>query len=115
MTTGETLLALIAAVLVPGIIVHFTLGRNGGHDLLKGIPKRDIRGLPLKVSTDQIKRNLRGSLATLIGLGVAALLYPMGCMLGLPINVFGIPDDKFVLLFALGVALVIVAVAKARR
>lgn len=98
-TFGSVLFWLVVAILVPGIIVHFTLGRKGGHHLFDkdGLSEDEIRNLPLHMLQKRTTWNLKGSAATIIGLAVAMALYPLGCLIGLPINIFGISDEKLVL------------------
>ena len=47
-TLGSFLFWLAAVILVPAIIVHFTLGRKGGHHLLEkdGLSNNEISNLP---------------------------------------------------------------------
>jgi hypothetical protein len=64
----QVILALLAAIFIPGILVHFTLGRNGGHHLFeKNLSQEEIKSLPLSMLSFRIRNNLIGSLAVLIG------------------------------------------------
>lgn len=107
-TPGSFLLALTLAILVPALVVHFTLGRKGGHHLFKDVPQEKIRDLPFEMMRFKIRNNLRGSLATLAGLGAALALYPLACKLGFPLNVFGLSDQQFTFAVILGVGLLII-------
>lgn len=108
-TLGSFLFWLLIAIAVPALLVHFTLGRNGGHHLFAKdrLTSEATRKLPLTMLKNTTRWRLKGSAATLLGLMVALVLYPLGCMIGLPINVFGIPDETFVYLVALGVAVLV--------
>ena len=109
MTPGSVLLALVLAVLIPALIIHFTLGRNGGHHLFKNMPKDKVKELPLAMMRSRIRNNLRGSFAMFVGLGVALSLYPLACKLGLPLNVFGLTDEQFVFSVTLGIGMLVIA------
>lgn len=114
-TLGSFLFWLVVAIFVPAIIVHFTLGRKGGHHLFdkENLSKAEIRNLPFDMLQKKTIWNLKGSAAAIVGLLVVMALYPLGCLMGLPINIFGISDEKlilytvgvFVLLITLGPAL----------
>lgn len=105
--TGSVILALLLVVFIPALLVHFTLGRNGGHHLFKNVPKEKIRDLPYEMMRSRIRRDLRSSFATLVGLCVALVLYPLGCRLGLPINFLGLSDQALVFYVTVGVGLLI--------
>ncbi|MEW5770785.1 MAG: hypothetical protein AB1831_10545 [Pseudomonadota bacterium] len=100
-------MALLLVVFIPALLVHFTLGRNGGHHLFKNVPKEKIRDLPYEMMRSRIRRDLRSSFATLVGLCVALVLYPLGCRLGLPINFLGLSDQALVFYVTVGVGLLI--------
>lgn len=108
-TSGSFLFWLVVAILVPAISVRFLLGRNGGHRFFEndGLSKEEIRKLPLEMMKRRLVSNLHGSAATMVGLLVALALYPIGCLIGLPINVLGISDEKLILYTAGMVVLLI--------
>lgn len=108
-TPGSLLFWFAVAIVVPGIIVHFTLGRKGGHHLFDkdNLSADQIKNLPFDMVRKRTIWNLKGSAATIIGLAVGMLLYPIACLVGLPINVFGISDQKLILYAAGAVVLVI--------
>lgn len=108
-TLGEFLFWLLIAILVPALIVHFTLGRNGGHHLFDkdGLSPKEIRDLPFKMFRRREERKFKSSLALLIGLVAAMVVYPLGCIVGIPINVFGISDQTLFYMIAGGVAVAI--------
>jgi len=108
-STGSVLFALLLAVFVPALVIHFTLGRKGGHHLFKDVPEKKIGDLPFEMMRFKIRNNLRGSFATLVGLGVALALYALACKVGLPLNVFGLSDQKLTFAIALGVGLLVIA------
>lgn len=93
---GSVFFWLVPAIFVPALLVHFTLGRRGGHHLFDkdGLTPEETRKLPLDILRRRIGRQVKGSKAVLAGLLAVAVLYPLGCRLGLPINVFGIPEQK---------------------
>jgi hypothetical protein len=84
------------AICVPAIGIHFTLGRKGGHRLFDkdNLSKDEIRNLPFDMLRKKTIWNLKGSAAAIVSLAVVLALYPLGCLIGLPINIFGIPDEK---------------------
>ena len=108
-TLGSFLFWLAVAIFVPAIIVHFTLGRKGGHRLFdkEKLSKDEIRSLPFDMLRKRAIWNLKGSAATIVGLAVALALYPLGCLIGLPINIFGISDEKLIFYAAGAVVLMI--------
>lgn len=110
-TLGSFLFWLAIAIFVPAIVAHFTLGRKGGHRLFErdNLSADEIRNLPLEMLKRRTVWNLKGSAATLVGLLIALALYPAGCLLGLPINVFGISQAKLVLCTAGAVVLLVAA------
>lgn len=112
MTTGQTLLALLAAIIVPGLIVHFTLGRQGGHHLFGNLPPEEAKRLPQKYLDDQLRRQGRGATSTLLALVVALTVYPLACRLGLPLNAWGLSPTQLFWWTAGGV---VVLVALLRR
>ena len=93
---GSVVFWFALAIFVPALLVHFTLGRKGGHHLFDkdGLTPEEMRKLPLDILHRRIGRQVKGSKAVLAGLLVVVVLYPLGCRLGLPINVFGIPEQK---------------------
>ncbi len=93
---GGVLFWLAVAIFVPAVLVHFTLGRKGGHHLYDkdGLSAEETRNLPFEMLRRWTLWQLKGSAATLVGLLVAVVLYPLGCLLGLPINLFGISEQK---------------------
>lgn len=109
-TLESFLFWLAVAIFVPAIIVHFTLGQNGGHRLYdnKNLSKDEIRSLPFDMLRRRTIREMKGSATIIAGLAVALALYPLGCLLGLPINLFGIPDEKLIFYIAGAVALLII-------
>jgi len=108
-TLGSFLFWLAVAIFVPAIIVHFTLGRKGGHRLFDkdNLSKDEIRNLPFDMLRKRTIWNLKGSAAAIVGLAVALTLYPLGCLIGLPINVFGITDETLIFYAAGAVVLLI--------
>ena len=108
-TLGSFLFWLVVAILVPAIIVHFTIGRKGGHHLFDkdGLSKDEIRNLPLDMLKKRTVWNLKGSAAAIVGLAVALVLYPLGCLIGLPINIFGISDEKLIFYVAGAIVIII--------
>jgi len=108
-TLGSFLFWLAVAIFVPAIIVHFTLGRKGGHHLFDkdNLSKDEIRNLPFDMLRKRTIWNLKGSVAAIVGLLVVMALYPLGCLMGLPINVFGISDEKLIL-YAVGVIVLMI-------
>lgn len=106
---GSVLFWLLVAILVPGIIVHFTLGRNGGHHLFDkdGLSEDEVRNLPMDMLEKRTLWNLKGAAAAIIGLVFVMVLYPLGCLIGLPINVFGISDEKLIF-YAAGVIVLLI-------
>ncbi|MRR50403.1 MAG: hypothetical protein EG825_05730 [Rhodocyclaceae bacterium] len=97
-TVGSFLFWLAAAILVPAIIVHFTIGKNGGHRLFEkdDLSKDEIRNLPLEMLRKRTRWNLRGSAAAFFAVAFVMVLYPLGSLIGLPINIFGISDEKLI-------------------
>jgi hypothetical protein len=108
-TLGSFLFWLVVAIFVPAIIVHFTLGQKGGHRLFDNdnLSKDEIRNLPFDMLRKRTIWNLKGSAAAIVGLAVALALYPFGCLIGLPINIFGISDEKLIIYAAGAVVLLI--------
>ncbi len=51
--------------------------------------------------------NLKGSAAAIVGLVIALALYPVGCLVGLPINIFGISDEKLIFYTAGAIVLLV--------
>ncbi|MGE0079658.1 MAG: hypothetical protein AB7U81_00005 [Thiohalomonadaceae bacterium] len=97
-TLGSFLFWLAVVIFVPAILVHFTLGRKGGHRLFErdNLSREEIRKLPFTMARRKVAWNLRGSAAAVVGLAIAMALYPLGCLIGLPINVFGISDETLI-------------------
>ena len=114
-TLGEFLFWLALAIFVPAIIIHFTLGRNGGHRLFEkdGMTPEEIRGLPYQMLRKKLARQGRGAIGVLAGLAVALVLYPLGCLVGMPVNVFGFSDQTLFWLVTGGV-IAIAALARGR-
>ena len=108
-TLGSFLFWFALAILVPGIIVHFTLGRKGGHHLFDDdkLSADEIKNLPFEMARKRTVWNLQGAGAAMIGLAVVLVLYPLGCLIGLPINVFGISEQKLTFYIAAVVVLLI--------
>lgn len=108
-TLGSFLFWLAVAIFVPAIIVHFTLGRKGGHRLFDKdkFSKDEIRNLPFDMLRKRTIWNLKGSAVAIVGLAVALALYPLGCLIGLPINIFGISDEKLIIYAAGAIVLMI--------
>lgn len=108
-TLGSFLFWIALAIVVPGVIIHFTLGRKGGHRLFDkdNLSADQIKNLPFEMVRKRTIWNLKGSAATIIGLAVALLLYPVACVVGVPINVFGISDQTLILYAAGAVVLLI--------
>ena len=76
-TPGSFFLALAAVILLPALVIHFTLGRKGGHHLFGDLPREKARDLPFAMLRFNLRNDLRGSLATLAGLGLALAAYPL--------------------------------------
>lgn len=108
-TLGSFLFWLAVAIFVPAIIVHFTLGRKGGHRLFDKdkLSKDEIRNLPFDMLRKRTIWNLKGSAVAIVGLAVALALYPLGYLIGLPINIFGISDEKLIIYAAGAIVLMI--------
>jgi hypothetical protein len=108
-TLGSFLFWLAIAVAVPAIIAHFTVGRRGGHHLFDrdGLSDEEIRQLPFTMFKRRTIRSLRGSAAVAVGIAAALALYPLGCLLGIPINVFGMSDQALMFCVAGAVVLAI--------
>ncbi len=106
---GSFLFWLAVVILVPAIIIHFTLGRKGGHHLFDNdnLSNGEIRNLPFDMLLKRTIRNLKGSAAAMVGLVIALTLYPLGCLIGLPINIFGISDEKLIFYVAGAIVLII--------
>ena len=113
-TLGSFLFWFALAIVVPGVIVHFTLGRKGGHHLFDkdNLSDDQIKNLPFEMVRKRTIWTLKGSAATIIGLGVAIMLYPVACLVGLPINIFGISDQKLII-YAGGVVVVLITLGPA--
>lgn len=113
-TPGSLLFWFAVAIIVPGVIVHFTLGRKGGHHLFDrdNLSPDQIRNLPFEMVKKRTIWSLKGTAATIVGLAAAMLLYPLGCLIGLPINVFGISDQKLIY-YAAGSVVLLVTVGPA--
>lgn len=81
----QVILALLAAIFIPGILVHFMLGQSGGHHLFdKSLSKEEIKNLPLSMLSFRIRNNLIGFLAVLIGgAGVILILNTICGALGI--------------------------------
>lgn len=109
-TLESFLFWLAVAIFLPAIIIHFTLGQNGGHHLYdnKNLSKDEIRSLPFDMLRKRAIWEIKGSAAIIVGLVVALALYPLGCLVGLPINIFGISDEKLIFYVAGAVALLII-------
>lgn len=108
-TLGSLLFWFALAIFVPGVIVHFTLGRKGGHHLFDKdkLTSDQVKDLPFAMIRKRTAWNLKGSAATIIGLAVALLIYPVACAVGLPINVFGVSDQTLIFFTAGGIVLLI--------
>lgn len=113
-TLESFLFWLAVVIIVPAIIVHFTLGRKGGHHIFNkdNLSREELRNLPFDMLKKKTTRNLKGSAAAIIGLVVALALYPLGCLTGLPINIFGISDEKLVF-YAAGAIILIITLGPA--
>ena len=107
-TLGSFLFWLAVVIAVPGVIIHFTLGRRGGHHLFDkdGLSADELRRLPLTMTGRRIRRDITSSAATLTALVVVLALYPAACLIGVPINVLGIAPGKLVWWLVGGVAVV---------
>lgn len=113
-TPGSFFLWLAAASFVPAVIVHFTVGRKGGHhfydrDNLSGA---EIKKLPLDMMKKRTIWQLKGSVAVIAGLSIVLVLYPLSCLIGLPINMLGIPDEKLII-YATGAIVLLVTLVPA--
>jgi itaconate CoA-transferase len=115
-TPGSFFLALAAVILLPALVIHYTLGRKGGHHLFGDLPREKARDLPFAMLRFNLRNDLRGSLATLAGLGLALAAYPLACRLGLPINFLGLSEKQlFFAPFLGGGLLVLVVLSLLRR
>jgi len=76
-TLGEFLFWLVLAIFVPATIIHFTLGRNGGHRLFEkdGLTPEEIRDLPCQMLRRKLAWQGRSAFGVLVGLAVALMLY----------------------------------------
>ncbi len=108
-TLGSFLFWLAVAVLVPAIVVHFALGRKGGHRLFDkdNLSREEVRRLPLEMLKKRTIWNLKGSAAAIAGLVIASALYAVGCLVGLPINIFGVSDGKLIIYTAGAIVLLV--------
>ena len=113
-TLGSFLFWFALAILVPGIIIHFTLGRKGGHHLFDDEMRSadEIRKLPFEMVRKRTVWNRQGSAAAIMGLAAVLVLYPLACLMGLPINVFGISDQKLTYYIA-GVVVLLITLGPA--
>lgn len=113
-TLGSFLFWLAVAIFVPAIGIHFTLGRKGGHRLFDkdNLSKDEIRNLPFDMLRKKAIWNLKGSAAAIVGLAVVLALYPFGCLIGLPINIFGISDEKLIF-YAVGAVVLMITLGPA--
>lgn len=104
---GSLLIAFVLAVLVPALLARFTLGRKGGHHLFDrdGLTPEEIRRLPLEMARRRTVWSIKGLLAALVAFAIVLVGYPLACLIGLPVNVFGISREK--LLYALAIAAVL--------
>ncbi|WP_374690756.1 hypothetical protein [Accumulibacter sp.] len=114
-TPGSFFLALAAAILLPALIIHFTLGRKGGHQLFGDLPREKVRDLPFAMLRFRLRNDLRGSVATLAGIGFALAVYPLACRWGLPINFLGLSERQLVFALVLGGGLLCIAVVALLR
>lgn len=110
----EFLFWLVLAIYVPALLVHFTLGRNGGHRLFEkdGLTPEEVRALPFQMLSRKLERQGRSAFAVLMGMAVALVVYPLGCLIGLPLNALGLSNQT---LFYLIVGGVVVALTLLRR
>jgi hypothetical protein len=108
-TLGSFLFWLAVAILVPAVVVHFALGRKGGHRLFDkdNLSADEVRKLPLEMLKRRTIWNLKGSAAVIVGLVIALALYPVGCLVGLPINIFGLSDEKLIFYTAGAIVLLV--------
>ncbi len=108
-TFGSFLFWLVVAILVPAVVVHFALGRKGGHRLFDkdGLSADEVRKLPLEMLKKRTTWNLKGSAAAIVGLVIALALYAVGCLVGLPINILGISDEKLIFYTAGAIVLLV--------
>lgn len=110
---GGLLAWFAAAIFVPALLVKLTLGRKGGHRLFDDDPSvKDVRALPLEMTRRRTVWKLKGSAAMLAGLGMALVLYPVACLLGLPINAFGWPREKLIY-YTIGVIVLVATLGPA--
>ncbi|HRD91082.1 MAG TPA: hypothetical protein PK752_22920 [Accumulibacter sp.] len=117
-TPGSFFLALAAVILLPALVIHFTLGRKGGHHLFGDLPREKARDLPFAMLRFNLRNDLRGSLATLAGLGLALAAYPLASRWGLPINFLGLSEKQLFFALILGgglLVLVVLALLRRRR
>lgn len=85
----QIIVLLVLAVLIPGIIVHFTLGRKGGHHMFENdLSKDEIKNLPISMLAFRTRNNLIGSLVVLLGTATVMYISKIVC------NAFGITSDK---------------------
>jgi hypothetical protein len=103
-TPASFLFWIAVAVLVPALVVHFTLGRKGGHHLWDGnrLSPDEIRNLPFDMARKRTARSLKSSATAVIGLLLALALYRM--LRG----VVDVPQGKFLLCVGGAIVLVLV-------
>lgn len=102
-TAGSFLFWLAVVIIVPGLVIQFTLGRKGGHHLYDKdkLSQRQIKNIPYEMIKKRTVWGLKGSASALVTLALVALLYPLACLLGLPTTVLGISRDKLFLFTAI--------------
>lgn len=68
-TLSQIILAFVAVIFIPGIIVHFTLGKNGGHHLFdEELTPEEIKKLPYTMLYFRTKHKLISSSVLAISL-----------------------------------------------
>jgi predicted tellurium resistance membrane protein TerC len=100
-TLGSFLFWLTAAIFVPAVIIHFALGRKGGHHLYDKFSETEIKNLPFDMLKKRMAWELKGSSSVIFGLVLAFALYSLG-------GLFGISGEKLIVYTAAAIALLII-------
>ncbi|HHI79786.1 MAG TPA: hypothetical protein ENK02_07375 [Planctomycetes bacterium] len=75
---GFILLAFAGAILIPALVIRFTIGRNGGHHY-EGL------GSAMEFTRRYHQKKMAGSKFALVVLALLLLMYPLSCKLGFAI------------------------------
>lgn len=105
LSLGTLLMWFAIVIFVPAIVIHFTLGRKGGHHLYddRKLSPEEIRRMPFEMSRRKTIWHLKGAATTIAAVLIVAVGYPLGCLVGLPINALGISDRKLTYFAIIGV------------